>query len=75
MTKQLVFSAVVTKVKIAYVANCPELEVVSQVKTEEDALRNLREAVELYLEDEDIPKMLKKHSVKPTHLTLIAVNA
>lgn len=34
-----------------YVARCVELGVVSQGKTIEEAQRNLKEAVELYLED------------------------
>ncbi|MBI2583687.1 MAG: type II toxin-antitoxin system HicB family antitoxin [Candidatus Aenigmarchaeota archaeon] len=33
-----------------YVARCPELGVTTQGKTEEDAKRNLKEAVELHLE-------------------------
>lgn len=37
-----------------YVAYCPELGVTSQGKTLEEAQKNIREAVELYLED--IPK-------------------
>lgn len=36
-----------------FVAHCPELEIVSQGKNVELALENLREAIELYLEDED----------------------
>jgi predicted RNase H-like HicB family nuclease len=37
-----------------YVAYCPELGVTSQGKTLEEAQKNIREAVELYVED--IPK-------------------
>ncbi|MCJ7574991.1 type II toxin-antitoxin system HicB family antitoxin, partial [Candidatus Bathyarchaeota archaeon] len=33
--------------------HCPELDVASQGTTVEEALANLREAVELYLEDPD----------------------
>ena len=36
-----------------YVAWCPEVDVASQGKTLEDALSNLKEALELYFEDED----------------------
>jgi len=41
-----------------YVASCPELDIASQGRTVEKALENLREAIELYLEDEDakVPK-------------------
>ncbi|MGA2091692.1 MAG: type II toxin-antitoxin system HicB family antitoxin [Endomicrobiales bacterium] len=53
------FNAVITKEDSWYVAHCVELDVVSQGKTLEDAEKNLKEAVELYLEsfdDEDIPE-------------------
>ncbi len=53
------FTAVITKEENWYVAHCVELGVVSQGKTIEEAQRNLREAVELYLESfgtEDIPQ-------------------
>ena len=41
-----------------YVAWCPDVDVASQGKSVEEALNNLKEAIELYLEDEDaiIPK-------------------
>lgn len=47
------FSAVINKEKNMYVSWCPELDVASQGKTIEEAIANLKEAVELYLEDED----------------------
>jgi len=47
------FSSVVSKEGKWYVAHCPELEIASQGKSVESALENLREAIELYLEDED----------------------
>ena len=47
------FSAVVRREGKLYVSWCPELDVASQGKTIETALANLKEAVELYLEDED----------------------
>lgn len=37
-----------------YVAWCPELDIASQGESVEDALNNLKEALELYLEDEDV---------------------
>lgn len=46
-------SAVIRKDRRMYVAWNPELDVASQGKTPEEALSNLKEAVELYLEDED----------------------
>ena len=41
-----------------YVAKCLEVEVASQGKTVEEALGNLREALELYFEDSDAPHQL-----------------
>lgn len=73
--KQQVFSAVITKGEIAFVAYCPELGVTSQGETEEDALKNLKEAVELYLEDEDVQAMIKKNPIRPAHFTPLVVPA
>ena len=39
-------------------AECPEIDTASQGKTEEEALANVREATELYLES--FPQALKK---------------
>ena len=47
-------TATVWKEEDMFVAKCVELRVASQGKTKLHALRNLREAIELYLEDEDI---------------------
>jgi predicted RNase H-like HicB family nuclease len=49
----LEFSSVVSKEGGWYVATCLELGVTSQGKSVEESLDNLREAIELYLEDED----------------------
>lgn len=54
------FSAVVMKGKIAYVALCPELGVASQDKIPASTVSNLKEAVELYLEDEDVRETPKQ---------------
>lgn len=51
MTHQ--FSTIITKENHLYVAHCPELDITSQGETMEDAINNLKEAIELYLEDED----------------------
>ncbi|MBN2333968.1 type II toxin-antitoxin system HicB family antitoxin [Candidatus Bathyarchaeota archaeon] len=51
MTRQ--FSSVINKEDGLYVALCPELDIASQGESIEDALINLKEAVSLYLEDED----------------------
>lgn len=44
------FTAIIKKGEKQFVALCPELDVVSQGTTIENALKNLREAVELYIE-------------------------
>jgi len=49
-------SAVVRREGRLYVALCPEFDVASQGKSIEEALANLKEALELYLEDEDVEK-------------------
>ena len=46
------YTALVRKGEKQYVALCPELDVVSQGHTEESAIKNLKEAVELFLEDQ-----------------------
>ena len=55
----LELSAVVRREDGIYVALCPEFDVASQGKSIEEALSNLKEALELYLEDEDIEKPSK----------------
>lgn len=50
----LKLSAIITKERDEYVALCPELDIASQGRTVENALEMLKEAVELYLEDEDV---------------------
>ena len=47
-------SAILHKEGDWYVSLCPQLDIASQGKTVEEAVSNLQEAVELYLEDEDI---------------------
>ena len=42
-----------------FVARCLEVEVASQGKGIDEALSNLREALELYFEDEDLPGELE----------------
>lgn len=52
-------SAVVWREEGIYTALCPELDVASQGKSVEEALMNLKEALELYLEDEDVEEPSK----------------
>lgn len=45
------FSAVLNKEEGIFVASCPEIGTVSQGESVEEALANLKEATELYLEE------------------------
>ena len=51
--RTLEFSSVVNREGKWYVATCPELGITTQGKTVEGSIDNLREPIELYLEDED----------------------
>ncbi len=50
------FSAVLHREDSLYVAECPEVGTVSQGETVEEALTNLKEATELYLEEFPLPE-------------------
>ena len=50
MSTQLL-TAVIHKEEKWYVAECPEVGTVSQGQSIEDAVKNLKEATELYLEE------------------------
>jgi len=49
-------TAIIRKSESHYVALCPEVDVVSQGKTIEEALQNLKEAVQLYIEEMGLPE-------------------
>jgi predicted RNase H-like HicB family nuclease len=55
MSTPITFTATITKDGEWYVSRCLEVEVASQGETVEEALANLREALELYFEDEPAP--------------------
>jgi len=46
------FTAIIRKGEKQFVALCPEVDVVSQGHTIEKALGNLKEAVDLYVEEQ-----------------------
>ena len=50
------FTAVIVQEGKFFVAHCPELGIASQGETNEESLVNLREAIELFFEDEDPTK-------------------
>ena len=50
------FTAIIRKGEKQFVALCPELDVVSQGYTVEESLHNLKEAVELYIDEMGVPE-------------------
>jgi len=71
VSDSLELSAVVWREEALYVALCPELDVASQGKSVEEALRNLKEALGLYLGDEDVEKSSR---VEAPIVTLVKVD-
>ena len=55
--KRQILHTVVWKEESLYVAKFLELELESQGKTEKEAINNLKEALDLYLEDENIDNL------------------
>ncbi|KYK35175.1 MAG: hypothetical protein AYK19_22500 [Theionarchaea archaeon DG-70-1] len=65
------YHAVISKEKDWIVAVCPEVDVASEGKTVEEAMKNLKEAVELYLEDENLESLtIKEIQVKTLEISL-----
>jgi predicted RNase H-like HicB family nuclease len=58
------FTAVVHKEEDLYVAECPEVGTASQGPTFEEAISNLKEATELYLEE--FPKPMIERTIMTT---------
>ena len=65
------FTTIISKENKWYVARCMELGVVSQGKTIEGSQKNLKEAVELYLEIE--PQIKKNFSKDAPLITTLEV--
>lgn len=55
-----------------YVARCLEVEVASQGETVYEALANLREALELYFEDDEVPATFDHPLVTPIEIRIPA---
>jgi len=53
------FTAIIEKDEDVYVAKCSEVGTVSQGDTLEEAIENLKEATELYLEEFPIKKRMR----------------
>ena len=58
---EMTFTAVIVKDGPFFVAECPEVGTVSQGDTYQEALGNLKEATELYLEE--FPSQVKAHPI------------
>jgi predicted RNase H-like HicB family nuclease len=56
MMKQRTFTAILHKEGDLYVAECPEVGTVSQGSSLDEAVTNLREATELFLEEFPLPE-------------------
>jgi predicted RNase H-like HicB family nuclease len=63
------FTAAVSHEDALYVARCLEVEVTSQGGTVEDALANLKEALELYFENEALPEELEPPIIATVRLS------
>ncbi len=69
MKETFTFSAIVHKEGEQYVSFCLELDVSSQGETIEEAVSNLKEAVELYIEEEGITFPIKRPFVTTFKVT------
>ncbi len=66
------FTAIIRKGEKQYVALCPEVDVVSQGHTIEEALHNLKEAVELHVEEMGLPQEFKDNNPLMTRFEILA---
>jgi len=66
------FTAVLEREDDMFVSFCPELDIVSQGKTVEEAKYNLCEAVELFLETAD-PREIAERSHSEVYITQFEV--
>ncbi len=67
------FTAIIEKEEDMYVARCPEVGTVSQGHTIDEALANLKEATQLYLEE--FPLKETKHPLLTTFEVAEVANA
>ncbi len=63
------FTAAITHEGEWQVARCLEVEVASQGRAVEEALANLREALELYFEDEVLPERIEPPMIATIELS------
>ena len=70
LCRTMQMTARVTKEGDLYVAQCLDVNVASQGATVDEALANLREALELRFEDEDFPVDLQAAVIRPIEVNL-----
>lgn len=64
------FTAIIKKGEKQFVALCPELDVVSQGYTIEEAIKNLKEACDLYIEEMGVPEGASSERIFVTSFVL-----
>ncbi|MGH2566812.1 MAG: type II toxin-antitoxin system HicB family antitoxin [Bacteroidota bacterium] len=72
MQKKHQFTAVIEREDNMYVALCPELDIASQGDTVEEARKNLKEAIELFLETAS-PQEISERSHDEVFVTRLEV--
>jgi predicted RNase H-like HicB family nuclease len=65
----MTFTAAITREEDWFVARCLEVEVTSQGRSVEEARANLKEALELYFEDQPLPSDIEPPIIAPVELT------
>jgi predicted RNase H-like HicB family nuclease len=65
------FTAIIRKGEKQFVALCPEVDVASQGLTVDEALKNLKEAVELYIEEMGMPEGFKNTEAFIARFTVV----
>ena len=68
----LQLTAAITHEGAWYVARCLQVEVASQGESVEQALDNLREALELYFEDQPLPDDVQPPIIAPVEISVRA---
>ncbi len=63
MKQRQPFTTIIEREHDSYVAHCPELDIASQGATDEEARRNLAEAVELFFEAADPTEVQSRLSI------------
>lgn len=66
------FTAIIEKEENMYVSLCPELDIASQGKSVEEARENLKEAIELFLEEAS-PEEIKERLHSELFITQLEV--